>query len=41
MVNLQKKRAYRPEFINSMFGKKMLWHSSIVKNVLIWDSLFH
>ena len=24
MVNLQKKRAYRPEFINSMFGKKML-----------------
>ena len=24
LVNLQKKRAYRPEFINSMFGKKML-----------------
>jgi len=24
MVNLQKKRAYTPEFINSMFGKKLL-----------------
>lgn len=24
MVNLQKKRAYSPQFINSMFGKKLL-----------------
>ena len=24
MVNLQKKRAYTPQFINSMFGKKLL-----------------
>jgi ribosome maturation protein Sdo1 len=24
MVNLQKKRAFTPEFINSMFGRKML-----------------
>ena len=24
MVNLQKKRAYTPEFINIMFGKKLL-----------------
>ena len=24
LVNLQKKRAFTPEFINSMFGKKML-----------------